>query len=47
MANAKVGPKSKTLALKTLPLYIGKYPLLADSALDIIIDLFEESEQVG
>jgi hypothetical protein len=47
MSNAKFGPKAKTLALKTLPLYTGKYPVLADAALDILIDLFEESEQVG
>eukprot|EP00283_Hemiselmis_rufescens_P006848 CAMPEP_0173420296 /NCGR_PEP_ID=MMETSP1357-20121228/1844_1 /TAXON_ID=77926 /ORGANISM="Hemiselmis rufescens, Strain PCC563" /LENGTH=501 /DNA_ID=CAMNT_0014383075 /DNA_START=30 /DNA_END=1532 /DNA_ORIENTATION=+ len=41
---AKVGPKTKTLALQLLPKYLGHYPSQADAALDILIDLFEEGE---
>lgn len=47
MSNAKAGIKTKTLALQLLPKYLGRYPQLADNALDILIDLFEEGEQVS
>ena len=46
MDNAKVGPKCKQLALNVLPKYVSKFPEMADSALDILIDLFEESDKV-
>lgn len=46
MTNAKISAKTKTLALQMLPKYIGKYPALADTALDILVDLFEEAEKV-
>eukprot|EP00960_Hanusia_phi_P029778 748164-Hanusia_phi.AAC.3 len=45
MDNAKVGPKCKQLALNVLPKYVSKFPDMADSALDILIDLFEESDK--
>ena len=42
--NAKVGPKSKTLALQELPKYVSRFPDHMDATLDILIDLFEESD---
>ena len=45
LAAAKAGPKCKQLALSELPKYVGRYPDMADQALDILTDLFEEKEE--
>eukprot|EP00961_Rhodomonas_salina_P149662 2014952-Rhodomonas_salina.1 len=45
--NAKAGPKCKQLSLQILPKYMSRFPDLADAGLDILIDLFEENEQVS
>jgi len=42
---SKAGPKCKQLALSELPKYVGRYPALADKALDILADLFEEKDE--